>query len=170
MLETKDLILKKADFADWKSIYRNLWSHDESAKYMIWRPIHTEEEAQERMHKNIAFMERNELAWFVYEKGSNEVIGFAGMEKIDDDVYEDTGIAIGPKFTRKGYGKQILKALYEEAFNNLGALKFVTSCRNENKASINLQLSLNFKYTHSIEKLDPRSKKKYVLNFYELIK
>lgn len=112
MLETKDLILKKADFTDWKSIYKNLWSHAESAKYMLWRPIHTKEEAQARMHKNITCMMHNELAWFVYEKRSNEAIGFAGMEKIDCNVYKDTDIAIGPQYTRKGYGKQILQALY----------------------------------------------------------
>ena len=31
-LETKDLILKKAEFEDWKTIYYNLWRHKESAK------------------------------------------------------------------------------------------------------------------------------------------
>ena len=34
-LETKDLILKKAEFEDWKTIYYNLWRHKESAKYML---------------------------------------------------------------------------------------------------------------------------------------
>lgn len=37
-LETKDLILKKAEFEDWKTIYYNLWRHKESAKYMLWQP------------------------------------------------------------------------------------------------------------------------------------
>ena len=29
-LETKDLILKKAEFEDWKTIYYNLWRHKQS--------------------------------------------------------------------------------------------------------------------------------------------
>lgn len=43
MLETKDLILKKGDFEDWHDMYVNLWSHDESARYMLWKPVHSEE-------------------------------------------------------------------------------------------------------------------------------
>ena len=42
-LETKDLILKKAEFEDWKTIYYNLWRHKESAKYMLWQPTETDE-------------------------------------------------------------------------------------------------------------------------------
>lgn len=46
-LETKDLILKKAEFEDWKTIYYNLWRHKESAKYMLWQPTETDEDAKD---------------------------------------------------------------------------------------------------------------------------
>ena len=36
MLETKDLILDKAEFSDWEAMYRNVWSHPECARYMLW--------------------------------------------------------------------------------------------------------------------------------------
>ncbi len=36
MIETKDLILDKAKFSDWKEMYYNVWSQPESAKYMVW--------------------------------------------------------------------------------------------------------------------------------------
>ena len=36
MIETTDLILKKADFSDWKDLYTNVWSHAETARYMLW--------------------------------------------------------------------------------------------------------------------------------------
>lgn len=42
-LETKDLILKKAEFTDWKTIYKNLWIHEESARYMLWTDPRTGE-------------------------------------------------------------------------------------------------------------------------------
>lgn len=151
MIETRDLILDKGKFEDWKSMYKNIWSHDESAQYMLWRPVHTEEDAQERMKKNISFMEKCELAWFIYEKSSGEAIGFAGMEQISEGVYEDTGIAIGPAFTRRGYGKQILMALV-------------------NEASKQLQISCGFQYTHSEEKIDVRNENEYILDYYELLK
>lgn len=121
-LETKDLILKKAEFEDWKTIYYNLWRHKESAKYMLWQPTETDEDAKDRMKRTIAFEEKpeNKYALFVYLKKTGEAIGFAGMRELERGIYEETGIALGPEFVRKGYGRQILTALLEEA-GKLGA-------------------------------------------------
>lgn len=168
MLETKDLILKKGDFEDWHDMYVNLWSHDESARYMLWKPVHSEEEAKERMRKNIRYMQKCDLAWFIYEKKSGQAIGFAGMEKRAENTYEDTGIAIGPAFVRKGYGKQIIMALVYEAFDSLGAAKFIGSCRTHNIASKQLFLSCGFAYTHSEDRAEPGTGAPYILDFYEL--
>jgi len=167
MIETKDLLLNKGKPEDWHDMYINLWRHEESAKDMLWKPVHSEEEAIERMKKNLAFMDKNDLSWFVYEKKSGQAIGFAGMEKIAEGVYEDTGIAIGPDFVRKGYGKQILTGLMQEAAIKYGAKKFVCSCRKSNLASKQLQLSCGFTYTHSQQKTDVRNGETYVLDFYE---
>ena len=167
MLETKDLILKKPHFDDWKDMYTNLWSRDESAKYMVWRPIHTEEEAMERMRKNIGFIEDGELRWFVYEKESGQAIGFAGMEKIYEGAYKDYGIAIGPDFVGRGYGKQILGALVKEAFEHLGANVFYATCRSQNLASKGMLISYGFTYKNSIDKVDMKTGDKYVLDCYE---
>lgn len=169
MRETKDLILKAAEPKDWSDMYENLWSHDDSTRYMLWKPVHSEEEAKERMIKNIEYQKKNPLAYFVYEKKSRRAIGFAGMEEIEENVYEDTGIAIGPAFVRKGYGRQILMELVHQAFE-LGAEKFVASCRSLNDASRQLQLSCGFKYSHSEKRQDPRTGEGYELEFYELNK
>lgn len=170
MRETKDLILKIAEPDDWCDMYENLWHHEESARYMLWKPAHSEEEAKERMIKNIKYQKKNPLAYFVYEKKSGEPIGFAGMEEIEENVYEDTGIAIGPAFIRKGYGRQILMELVNQAFKELGAEKFVASCRSQNDASRQLQLSCGFIYSHSEKRQDPRTGESYELEFYELHK
>lgn len=168
--ETKDLLLKMGQFDDWQDMYENLWSHNDSTKYMLWIPTHSEEEAKIRMQKSIEYQRRNPLAYFVYEKTSGKAIGFAGMTKISDNKYEDTGVAIGPSFVRKGYGKQILMELVKEAFNELGADKFVSSCRSKNEASRQLQLSCGFTYAHSENRIDSRTGEAYVLEFYELTK
>ena len=98
-LETKDLILKKAEFEDWKTIYYNLWRHKESAKYMLWQPTETDEDAKDRMKRTIAFEEKpeNKYALFVYLKKTGEAIGFAGMRELERGIYEETGIALGPE-------------------------------------------------------------------------
>lgn len=166
-METKDLILKAAEFEDWHDLYETIWSRDESAKYMLWTPTHSEEEAKARMERTIAWQKKNRLAYTVYEKKSGKAIGFAGMTQIQEGVYEDTGIAVGPDFVRRGYGRQILTALTEQAFGELHAVKFVASCREKNLASKALQLSCGFVYSHSEDRSDPRTGETYVLEFYE---
>ena len=167
MLETRDLILRKGSMEDWRDMYLNLWSHDESAKYMIWCPVHSEDEAKERMRKNVDYMKKKDFAWFLYEKMSGKAIGFAGMEETGDTIYKDTGIAIGPAFTGKGYGKQVLMAMVGEAFENHGATKFVVSCRAGNEVSRRLIRACGFCGTYSENKTDPGTGETYVLDYYE---
>ena len=164
-LETKDLILKKAEFEDWKTIYYNLWRHKESAKYMLWQPTETDEDAKDRMKRTIAFEEKpeNKYALFVYLKKTGEAIGFAGMRELERGIYEETGIALGPEFVRKGYGRQILTALLEEA-GKLGAKEFHACNRTGNAASRELQLSCGFVFDSlSEEKTDSRTGETYIL-------
>lgn len=36
MIETKDLLLDKGKIDEWKSMYENVWKHEETAKYLMW--------------------------------------------------------------------------------------------------------------------------------------
>lgn len=168
MRETQDLILKKAEQKDWQDLYENLWCHEESARYMLWNMTKSEEDAQIRIRKTIEHQKKAPYAYTVYEKKSGKAIGFAGMTQIAEGTYEDTGIAIGPSFVRKGYGRQILTELVRIAFEELGAQEFIAACRSGNDASRQLQLSCGFTYSHSENKVDPRNGEGYVLEFYIL--
>lgn len=168
-LETHDLTIKKADFEDWKDLYRNIWSREESARYMLWKLTADEEAAKQRMQRTLEW-QKVHRAYTVYEKESGQAIGWGGMEEISPGVYEDTGLAIGPDFVKRGYGKQILKAVTEFCFKNLQAVKFIGSCRSENLASKKLMLSCGFSYHHSESRIDPGNGQKYELEFYELQK
>ena len=170
MLETQDLILDKGKIEDWHDMYINLWSHDESAEYMLWEPTHSEEDAKARMQRTIAFEEKFDNAFIVYEKSGHRAIGFAGIREISPGVYEETGIAIGPAFVRRGYGKQILRRLISYAFDELGGNRFIYHCRSNNEASRALQHSCGFHYISSEELKDPRNGKTYLLEKYELFK
>ena len=90
------------------------------------------------------------------------------MKEISEGVYEDCGIAIGPDFVGRGYGKQILNELARYAFNKLGAAKFISTCRSQNAPSRGMILSCGFRYTHSDNRLDSRDGQPYILEFYEL--
>lgn len=165
MLETKDLIIKKGEQKDWKDMYYNLWRHSESAKYMLWNVTTSEEDAQDRMARTIKFEEIHPYCWLVYEKLSGQAIGFAGMEEVEEGVYEDMGVALGPDFVGKGYGKQIINAMADYAKDELRAKKMLLSYRVGNEASKRLQESCGFTYSHSVDKEDPRNGEKYVLEY-----
>ncbi len=167
-IETDELVLKKAKEKDLTEIYRNLWSREESARYMLWDVTTSEEEAAERMRRTIAFQRANKYAFLVYEKENDRPIGFAGMREIEPGVYEDTGVALGPDFLRKGYGTQILNALAEEA-GNCGAHKFIASCRKENIASHELQMKCGFRFVKEETRIDPRNGESYILEFNKKI-
>lgn len=166
MPETKDLILRKAVLEDWRDMYRNIWSHPESAKYMVWSVTSSEEDAVARMERTIAFQSSHDYHWTVVEKSSGQAIGWAGMEILTPGVWGETGIAIGPEFTGKGYGKQILNALTDYARDQLGATRFVACCNSENLVSKKLQFGCGFSYTHSEEVIHPRDQVPYTLDYF----
>jgi len=166
MPETKDLILRKAVFEDWQAMYCNIWSQPESAKYMVWDVTESEEAAICRMERTIAFQAAHDYHWTVVEKASGQAIGWAGMAERSAGVWGETGIALGPAFTGKGYGTQILNFLTDYARDRLRAKEFVASCRRENLISQKLQLSCGFTYTHSEEVIHPRDGILYILDHY----
>lgn len=166
-LETQDLIMRKARMEDWRDMYKNLWSHEESARYMLWDVTTSEEEAVERMKRTIDFQQKEKYTFLVYEKSTGKAIGFAGMREKESGVFEEMGIAIGPAYTGRGYGKQILNALLDEAFNKCGAHKFIAACRQQNLPSHYLQMSCGFKFSHYEEKVDSRNGEKYILEYNE---
>ena len=163
-LETSDLILKKAQYSDWQAMYRNVWSRPETAKYMLWRVTTSEEDAKVRIQKTIRYQKDHDT-WVVYEKMSGQAIGFAGVEEIRPQIYEDTGIALGPAYVGRGYGKQILRRLLEYC-RLLGGREFYYSTRVKNQASRALALSCGFVLKGTEQKTDWRSGEGYELEVY----
>lgn len=167
-LETDDLILKKAKCEDCDDIYNNLWRHPESARYMLWKVTLSKEDALDRMRRTIEFQKTHKYAFFIYEKKSGKAIGFAGMKEVSPGVFEDTGIALGPDYVHEGYGTQVLDALVRAAKDD-GALRFITSCRQQNIASHNLQMKCGFSFSHYENRIDPRDESTYILEFNEMV-
>lgn len=122
IMQTDDLLLRKAEFEDWEAMYRNVWSRPEAARYMAWRLSASEEDARGRIQKVLQYQENHDT-YVVYDKKAGQVIGFAGIEEIEPHIFEDTGIALGPEYVGKGYGKQILQLLLAHC-RSLGAKVF----------------------------------------------
>ena len=167
MIETKDLLLDKGRIADWKVMYENVWKHEGTARYTMWTAAQTKEAGYEMTHIYLAYQEVNPTAYIVYEKASKTPIGYAGMKETSKGIFEASGIAVGPSYTGKGYGKQILCALLHQAFEELKAQKFIYSCWAEKAPSNKQARSTGFRFTHSEEAIDYRSGKAFTMNYYE---
>lgn len=159
-----DIFLGKARFQDWKAMYQNVWSRPETAKYMLWQVTMGEEEAMARMKRSIEY-ERTHDVWLIYEQKSGQAIGFAGMEEISPHVFHETGIALGPDYVGKGYGKQALFMLLERS-RLLGGKEFYYSTRRNNAAGNALALSSGFVYQRSEQRTDRGSGERYELMIY----
>lgn len=164
MLQTNNLFLDKAKFSDWAEMYKNVWSRPESCKYMSWKVTTNEEDAKIRINKTIEW-QKNHDTYFVYEKTTGKAIGFAGVEKLSDNVYQEVGICLGPDYVGKGYGKQILKCLIDYCAE-LGAKEFIYSTREANEASKGLARSLGFTLVEAKEKTCEKTGQIYTYQKY----
>lgn len=167
MIETARLILDKAKFSDWKEMYYNVWSQQESARYMAWNISTNEEDAKIRMEKAIVFQKEHDT-YLVYEKSSGKAIGFAGVEKLGPCLYQETGICLGPNYVRKGFGKEILRGLIQYCREQFGAEEFIYSTRDENIVSNLLAQSIGFSMISSAAKIDRKDGHPYNLIQYSL--
>ena len=160
MIETEDLLLRKARFEDWKPMYERVWRHESCARYMTWDVTESEEAARDRIQRTIRYQQNGGLSFIVCEKRTGEPIGFAGVMEVSPGVYEDTGGCLGPDHQRKGYGGQILDALTEFVFSRGGEV-FLVGHQRDNLPSKKVITRRGFRYTHSVQKEDR------ILDFYE---
>lgn len=167
MIETDSLRLDKAKFSDWKDMYANVWSKPQSAKYMYWTITTSEENAKIRIAKTIDFQKDHDT-YIVYEKSSGKAIGFAGVEKVAPNVYQEAGICLGPNYAGKGFGKQIVKSLIQYCKEKFDAKEFIYSTRDENIPSIRLAKSLGFELVSSVPEIDGKDGHRYNLLKYSL--
>ena len=166
-IETADLLLAKGRLSDWRGMYENVWSHAETARYMLWSVTTSEPDAIARMERTIRFQSEHDT-YLVYEKHSLRPIGFAGLEQLDADTCSEASIALGPAFVRRGYGKQIVQALCRRAKTVYRAKTFIYSAREKNMASRALAASLGFQPFERETRLDERNGELYTLIRYRL--
>ena len=170
IIETRDLILRKAVKEDAEDLYYNYWSQEISCKYMFWKTTKSLDEANERILKTIKFQQKYPVSFVVYDKNSKEVIGLVGFDEKEKNVYQDCGLGIGPRFTGKGYGKQLLEALIKYLFIEVGATKIICNCDRKNIASSNWLKSCGLEYTHSEKGLRERDNVECTIDYYEIKK
>ena len=167
-LETEDLVIAKAKMEDLDGIYQNFWSESESAKYMLWRPLTSINQAHAKLEKFIT-NQQDTLSYFIYLKKSNQPIGVVRFIKVEEGVYEDAGIGLGTKFVRCGYGTQALSALMNYIFESLGANKILLSSFKENEAGRRLIRKVGGQYLFTIADVREYDNLEYAVEYYQVL-
>ena len=64
-METRDLVIEKGVFTDWKDLLQNVLSQKKSATYMLWYPIYSGEHARMNTKKMIEFQRTQLVLLFI---------------------------------------------------------------------------------------------------------
>ena len=165
IIETERLILRKAKDTDLEYIWKNVWNNQSIADNMLWEVTKTIDDAKSRLERTINYQKDN-YAYFICLKDTDEPIGFIGIKEEDANIYEDTGICITPLHQKKGYGKEVIGAIKKLIFEKLNGEKFIYSCFSTNEKSRKLCLSQGFKYLKSVPKIREHDQFKYISDIY----
>ncbi len=166
-LEGKNLVLRKAVFDDYKSIFKHVWSDKDIYELMLFDPIYDEEDAKKRINEIIE-IQKNTYTYFVALKDSDEVIGLCGINEVSKGIFEETGICLSKEYQSKGYGKELLSMLLDLAFNKLFAKTFVYAYFKDNIKSKMLAMHFGFKYSHTEEMIRSWDNKKVIVEYCTL--
>ena len=166
-IETERLVLRKAEDRDLDLIWKRVWRDERLAATMLWTPTPTREEAQARLERTIAY-QRDNYAYFVCLKETDEPIGFGGCREIAPGVWDETGLCIAADWQGQGYGKESLRALVELCFRELGGRVFHASCFHENVASAATIRSCGFVYAGRPPETRRCDGYEYLCDCYEL--
>ena len=168
-IETERLRLRKARESDLEAIFRNVWSDAELCRYMLWDQTQTEEEAKNRLERTILY-QKDQPAYFVCLRESDEPIGFAGVREEENGEYQDSGLCIAGKYQGQGLGKEMLGALCRLVFETFGGERFVYGCFHENERSAALCRALGFHFIGCEGRVRQRDGYLYICDSYVLTK
>ena len=95
--------------------------------------------------KQAAFIRRDDLMLFVFDKGTGKMIASSGLHRMDWQIrYFEIGYWVRSDETGKGYGSEITVALCQYAFNALNASKVVVGHHGGNGPSQRIIEKLGF--------------------------
>lgn len=137
ILETDRLIVKQTTLAHFEEIYP-LVSDPDVMRY-VSDGIRSREKTLEILKKIIAHQDKHGFSiGCVYEKGTNNLIGRAGLIylELDDTQPEiEIGYYLFKRYWNKGYATELAKAFLNWGFKHLKINKIITVINPENHAS-----------------------------------
>lgn len=166
-IENKNIVLRKATLDDLNDLYKNIWSDEDMAKYMLWQVSSDISSAEDRLIRTINYQKDN-LGYVVSLKETNEVIGITGINEYEKNRYMEKGICVAKQHRRKGYAKEILDMLLYISFDIYKGKDFLYSCVEYNDISKKLCNKYNFIYKETKQHIREYDKKIFNLDCFYL--
>jgi ribosomal-protein-alanine N-acetyltransferase len=95
---------------------------------------------------NLHWREHGFGDWGLFERATNELIGFAGLHHIADMEEVNIGYAIARSRWRRGYALEACRSVLEVGFRDLGLATIVAVIAPANAASRRLARRLDLRY------------------------
>ena len=96
----------------------------------------TLEEAQTSLDAKVRHFEEHGFGMMsVVDRGDGALIGFAGLQRLEDGPEVEIGYYLGRSAWGRGLATELAQALVERAFDDLGLARLVAVVRPENEAS-----------------------------------
>lgn len=147
ILETERCYLRELELEDLDDLYE-LYAQEGMTDFI--EPLYTrkKEEEYQRAYIQNMYGFYGYGMWLVKEKGTNRLIGRAGLEnrEIDGNFELELGYAIAVPLQRQGYATEVCLAILDYAWKNLGYEHVNCLIEPENTASIGLVKKLGFTY------------------------
>ena len=166
-IKAKDLFFLNYNEKYAEQCYRNFLSQQETAKYTLWRPAASVEEAKEKLNYWKSNISGRGVFWLIQEIESERIVGFVACYELEENIYGNVGIAIGVEFKNKGYGTQALNALICHIKEKNGKAIHYSHFK-ENEASKKLALKCGFEYVRSDKRVRRHDGKEFEELFYIL--
>ena len=170
-LTTKRCLLRKFEYNDSYQAFINYLSNKEVAKYLT-NDAHFSIYESEFLINNFInnYNNINYYNWAIINKVNNDIIGTITIHEID--VFNDKGeigIIISPLYQKKGYAKEVVRAIIDFAFFNLKIHRLEMKILLNNISSNNLAKSLGFNYEGIIHSCVKKNNDYLDINLYYLI-
>jgi len=124
-IETERLILRRFEYSDCDTVFRN-WASDEHVQTMYSEPTyHTKDEVKGLLDKYIGSYEREDYyRWAVIDKETGECIGQIAYFLVDSkNHFAEIEYCIGADFQCKGYATEATKAVIAFGFESMNLHK-----------------------------------------------
>ncbi len=150
--ETKRLIIREMSMSDLDILYE-LYDSLKDCPYIEQLYERSEEEEFSRKYIENMYGFYNYGLWLVFLKGTNKLIGRAGIEhrEIDGEMCHEIGYLIDKKYQRNHYALEVCEFIVNYAFEEVGVSSLVACINKNNTPSINLVKCLGFSEYKTVE-------------------